>query len=402
MCRFPWLLVVVCGGLAACSVNTQATGTGSPPDAGLEGMAGAAGDGGGVAGSGGQPNCFPTPDQKFCGESCPPKDDPSFGCAEPSCAACSLPNAVAGCAGSGQCDIQSCSSGFSDCNNDPSDGCEVNTANDPHNCGSCGDDCSASGGATNWACNQGKCQVSNCPVGQGDCNSDASDGCETDLVSDAKNCSFCGNDCGATVQHAALTCSSSTCGYTKCDAGWADCDGNTANGCEQDVSTDATHCGGCNTVCNSTNGKAACVAGKCAITCNPGYGDCSNGTSDGCETDLLTSTAHCGKCNTACKNQYGSTSCSNGTCNPQCSSGYANCDGNKANGCEANTNRDGNNCGGCGKKCSGGQTCQGGSCACPSGTVPDNGTCCKPKDASCYQNGDCCSNHCGHGHTCGK
>lgn len=363
-------------------------------------MGGAAGDGG-VAGSGGQPNCFPTPDQKFCGESCPPKDDPSFGCAGPSCAACALPNAVARCAASGQCDIQSCLQGFDDCDSDPSDGCEVNTANDPRNCGSCGNDCAAAGSATNWACNQGKCQVSNCPPGKGDCNGTASDGCEADLASDAKNCSFCGNDCGATVQHATPSCSSSACGYSKCNAGWADCDGDPANGCEQDIATDPSHCGSCNAVCDSTNGQAACVAGKCAITCNPGYGDCINGPSDGCETNTNTDRNHCGKCNIACTNPHGSTSCGGGRCRPQCSSPYADCDGNKANGCETNTNTDSSHCGGCGTKCSGGRTCQSGSCACPSGTVLNNGSCCKPKDTACKQDGECCSNHCHHDGKCG-
>ncbi len=355
-----------------------------------------------MAGSGGQPSCFPTPKQKFCGKSCPLKNDPSVGCAEPSCAPCALANAVAGCAASGQCNIQSCNQGFDDCNSDPSDGCEVNTASDPHNCGSCGQDCSATGGTTNWACIQGKCQISNCPAGKGDCDGNASNGCETNLATDAKNCSFCGNDCSAKVRHAAATCSSDTCGYTKCSAGWADCDGNKANGCEQDVATDPTHCGGCSTVCNSTHGQPACVGSNCAISCSPGWGNCRNGTSDGCETNLLTTTAHCGTCNTACENQHGTTSCSNGTCRPQCSGTYANCDGNNANGCETDTNTDSNNCAGCGKQCSGGQTCQNGSCKCPLGTVlNNNGTCCKAKGASCQQNSDCCGNNCHKDGKCG-
>ncbi len=412
MHRFLWPVLIVCLGLAACSVNTEATGTGGSWDAGSpDGMAGATGDGG-IAGSGGQSNCFPSPTQKFCGKDCPSKDDPAHGCADPSCAACDLPNAVSNCAANGQCGVESCNPGFNDCDSDPSDGCEVNTDNDPHNCGSCGHDCFTPGDTTNWVCNQGTCEVSNCPTGKGDCNKDSKDGCEVTLTSDPKNCAFCGNDCSGTVQHAGATCANGTCGYSSCNLGWANCDGDATNGCEQDVATDPTNCGGCNKVCNSTNGQPACILGLCTIACNPGYGDCKNGPSDGCETNLGNDTAHCGKCNIACSNQHGTTSCSSGTCNPQCSSGYADCDGNKANGCETNTNTSNSNCGGCGTNCTGGRTCQTGTCKCGSNQVVYNNACCTPScsgktcgagdgcGGTCQSGSGCCTPSCS-GKTCG-
>jgi len=45
-----------------------------------------------------------------------------------------------------------------------------------------------------------------------------------------------------------------------------------------------------------------------------------------------------------------------------CNAGYANCDGNAANGCETSTTADNNNCGGCGNVCAAGNHCSAGSC----------------------------------------
>lgn len=52
-----------------------------------------------------------------------------------------------------------------------------------------------------------------------------------------------------------------------CAAGWADCDGNSANGCETPITTTA-NCGGCGRACATVgNGSAACVAGRCFYAC---------------------------------------------------------------------------------------------------------------------------------------
>ncbi len=367
--------------LASCEVvfpresQNHAAGGASGIDAGGTGAGGASGFGaGGASGLGGTGSkCFPSPGQKFCGgQSCPMKDDPSHGCAQSSCSACAVPNAVANCASDGSCGIQSCNAGFSDCNSDAADGCETNTGSDPHNCGGCGHDCFSPGDTTNWLCNQGTCMASNCPTGKGDCNNNTSDGCETDLASDPNNCAFCGNDCSATVRHATPTCANGTCGYSKCDAGWADCDGNATNGCEQDIATDATNCGTCGTVCSGTNGHAACVAGQCTIGCNSGYGDCDGNVTNGCETHLSSNTSHCGSCSVACGNQNGTATCSNGTCSIVCQSGWMDCDANKTNGCETNIETDTKHCGSCSVACgnqNGTATCQGGTCSllCKSG-----------------------------------
>jgi hypothetical protein len=55
--------------------------------------------------------------------------------------------------------------------------------------------------------------------------------------------------------------------------------------------------------------------------------------------------------------------CASGSCLiVVCDTGYADCDGIAANGCEVDTSMDDANCGGCGQACGSGQTCAGGVC----------------------------------------
>lgn len=340
------------------------------------GGTGAGGTGGtsGTSGSAGA-DCFPMPDQKFCGGSlCPAKTDPAHGCANSSCATCSVSNATAACAADGTCTIGTCNTGFADCDGNAGNGCEINTDQDPKNCGGCGHDCFATNPSTNWVCQGGQCAVSTCPSGKGDCNGNSSDGCETSLASDPKNCAFCGNDCSTAVQHATATCANSKCGYSTCDAGWADCDGNPANGCEQDVATDPNHCGACGNACSATNGLPACVNGSCTIACDTGYGNCDGNAKNGCETNLKTSPNHCGSCSTACSTTNAIPSCVSGSCQLSCQAGFSDCDNNKSNGCEKNTSTDVNNCGTCGYTC-GAHVFHTSGVACTAGTCSYTGSC---------------------------
>ena len=85
-----------------------------------------------------------------CGASC--LADDSTGSCGASCAPCvSGANATATCT-AGACGLH-CAAGFADCNKVASDGCEINIASDPLNCGSCGHSC---GGQ---ACNANVCAV---------------------------------------------------------------------------------------------------------------------------------------------------------------------------------------------------------------------------------------------------
>ena len=71
------------------------------------------------------------------------------------------PNATPGCSG-GTCGVGSCSGGFANCDNMPTNGCEVSTNTDPMNCGSCGHVCALQAQSTcgmNGQCSAGACTL---------------------------------------------------------------------------------------------------------------------------------------------------------------------------------------------------------------------------------------------------
>ena len=49
----------------------------------------------------------------------------------------------------------------------------------------------------------------------------------------------------------------------------------------------------------SPHASASCIAGRCELSCDDGFADCNGDTSDGCESPLDTR-AHCGSCETQC------------------------------------------------------------------------------------------------------
>ena len=84
---------------------------------------------------------------------------------------------------------------------------------------------------------------------------------------------------------------------------------------------------------------------------------------DGCETNILSYVTNCGGCGVVCPAGANSTPyCSGGNCGIVCSAGFANCDNTNGNGCEVNLQNDSNNCGGCGVVCVPGHVCSGGVC----------------------------------------
>jgi cysteine-rich repeat protein len=98
-------------------------------------------------------------------------------------------------------------------------------------------------------------------------------------------------------------------------------------------------CGGGCSACNATNGTPSCADGKCAISCDPGFGDCDGDAANGCEVDLLQDPKSCGACAAACPT---GESCVEGSCAPVCGDGVIAgseaCDDGNANnldGCDA-------------------------------------------------------------------
>jgi hypothetical protein len=225
----------------------------------------------------------------------------------------------------------------------------VNPNFDQNNCGSCGTSCSRTNAVV--ACREAICAIDSCSYGSIDCNGKDSDGCETDLLTDATNCGACGMQCN--LPHATPNCSAGHCSAAICESGWKDCNGAPDDGCEVDIQTDSLHCGSCDAACSTVNGTANCSQGQCAIDCSKPYDNCDGTLSNGCETDLTRSVANCGACGTVCKDSAtGTAICRDSECKiSNCTPPYGDCDNNESDGCESNSQIDVNNCGGCGAAC---------------------------------------------------
>jgi hypothetical protein len=221
----------------------------------------------------------------------------------------SLPNAISGCT-AGTCAIIACNAGFADCDGNPLNGCEVNLSTSIANCGTCGNTCGSLPNAIS-GCAAGACVIFACNTGFADCDGIAINGCEVHLNSSTTNCGACGNSCGP-VANGISGCAGGTCVILSCNPGFANCDGNPSNGCEVNLNSSITNCGACGNSCGSLpNAISGCVGGSCVIlSCNAGFANCDGINANGCEVNLKTSTTNCGACGNSC----GSLNCVNGVC----------------------------------------------------------------------------------------
>ena len=279
----------------------------------------------------------------------------------------------------------------------------VDAQGDARHCGGCGVVCPAvAHGAP--GCALGVCGVGTCNAGYADCDRDAANGCEVATDGDAKNCGACGKACAAGPNSTA-SCAGGACALA-CAAGWADCDKEPASGCESRSATDAKNCGGCGMDCGAlANATAACVAGACAIgACAKGYADCDKQAANGCEVDTQGDAANCNACGNACSPAHGTGACSAGRCAvAACNEGYTDCNKVAGDGCEVGTGLDPDNCGSCGHTCAGAHSTQGrkaGACvvaACDPGWDDCDGsaaTGCEASVAADVQNCGKCKNVC--------
>jgi hypothetical protein len=279
----------------------------------------------------------------------------------------------------GTCSIDTCGSQFKDCDNNYATGCEANTYTDISNCGTCGTTCSVDNGYP--YCTGGICGVDSCKSLYDDCDGDYENGCEKDTSSDPLNCKWCGITCS--IDHGTAGCSGGECTVASCDTGYADCNNDPSDGCEINTDSDLNNCGGCTspggsaltlsdfsispqstvgTVCSSDHGTPSCTNGQCYISCVDGYTDCSNGASDGCETNTGSDIDNCGSCGNACSSNHVTPDCITGGCSLSCYTGYGDCDNDASTGCESDTTSDPNNCGVCYIQCGSGIDCVNGRC----------------------------------------
>ncbi len=348
-------------------------------------------------------------------------------------------NATPRCGG-GACGI-TCGTGFGDCDSDAANGCETSLSNTATACGACGVVCRYPNG--NGSCSAGRCALSTCVAGFDNCDGNADNGCETPTAADSSNCGRCGNRCPSGTACSAGTCASvctggttfcggrcvaldsdpsacGTCGRVcaggsnatpacrggacalACDRGFGDCDGDPSNGCETNLRTTVAHCGACGATCRPSNATAACVDGACRVgACDTGFASCNGSDADGCEVRTAADVSNCGSCGRVCNLANAGASCTGGVCAVSgCTSGFANCNGVDGDGCEVNTANNNFNCGRCGVSCAPGTACSGGSCAsvCGAGTTYCAGSCVNL--ATDARNCGACGNVCGAGQSC--
>ncbi len=202
----------------------------------------------------------------------------------------------------------------------------------------------------------------------------------------------CGSSCSpCRLAHATPSCAGGACAIGSCDAGWADCDGNAANGCEADLHSRDT-CGGCSAKCAT---GSVCSAAGCVATCTPPDTLCT----DRC-ANLVTDPAHCGSCTASGTTDVNAVlSCSGGTLSRSCRTGYTSCSGT----CVDLAN-DPLNCGACNvhspKPRGGTAACVAGApvAECPTGLTVCSGVCVAPQvDAA---NCGACGKKCATGELC--
>lgn len=161
-----------------------------------------------------------------------------------------------------------CAVGWGDCDGVASNGCEQDLLSSAAHCGGCGRPC-----AVGEVCSASACR-SSCMAPSMLCS-----GTCINPASDLRNCGACGVVCAAA--NGSALCSSGRCVVSACAAGRGDCDATYSNGCEADLSSDAAHCGSCSVSCSR---GSSCSSGRCActpITCASSGRRCGSAP-DGC------------------------------------------------------------------------------------------------------------------------
>ena len=185
---------------------------------------------------------------------------------------CVRANAIAGC--SDACYIRACNFGYDDCDNNDANGCETSVLSDVKNCGACGTACMGKP-HSKASCVNAACQITACDQGYTDCDANPANGCEISTFTDANNCGKCGNVCGGNlvcvnggctcpmcnIPNSKTKCVNNQCTWDSCIAGFGDCDNNVGNGCEVNLNTDPKNCSACGMACPQNT--PFCFNGAC-------------------------------------------------------------------------------------------------------------------------------------------
>jgi cysteine-rich repeat protein len=263
------------------------------------------------------------------------------------------------------------------------------TSSDPANCGSCGIAC-----ASGIPCTGGTCGSSGggCSPPQTLCGTTC-----TNTSSDPNNCGACGQVCPM-----GNVCSNGTCGssssacvsngvnlpagtvvstpFGTCQQLQCDGNGHVISVVDNSNPPTSTTClpafcnAGVPTAVPAPAGTACGVSstcdgiGNCVASCSFPQTACGSIC-----TNLTSDPLNCGACGRLCVSAPNESAvCAQGGCSGVCNAGFADCDGNPANGCEINIINDPKDCGVCGNVCASGQSCNNGTCT-ASASVCGNG-----------------------------
>ncbi|MCB9593508.1 MAG: hypothetical protein H6719_12310 [Sandaracinaceae bacterium] len=237
-----------------------------------------------------------------------------------------------------------------------SDGCQ-DIDNDPMNCGGCGVQC-----GNGEMCVGGRCGCGGvvgaalgdqaCPEPAGVGGSEANvccDGACRVVTVDANNCGGCGVVCGPNT-----VCNDRICQCDPATPNLDDCNGDIGtggDGCETNLQTTLAHCGRCGRRCAPDHSTGQCVGGSCTIaTCDVDWDNCDGLVGNGCEGNLR-SLAHCNGCGMTCSLSGATATCMGRVCEiAACGTGVADCNGSDSDGCETPLGTV-MNCASCGDRC---------------------------------------------------
>ncbi len=280
--------------------------------------------------------------------------------------------------------------------------CDVNLMTDRANCGGCGITCPGrvAGINADFACVAGKCVMTCSDHRSFDGNGILDDGCEAPLGTN-DNCNDPGDKCPDPAKPCIfLAAQNWRCGCI--EPGNLLCGSLNISSCIDPQTNDA-NCGACGNACSPSgdggtlpdNTYYGCVAGECGhLKCTAKHADCDGNEANGCEADLL-SPSTCGACGHACAPGQ--------TCiqNPDtlaiecaCPPGQTLC-GDRC----VNLGNDPKNCGGCGTDCTFATKVKGyGFCkfgACELGCMEGWGNCNHDPGDGCETNFDSDPRNCG-------